>query len=57
MPPVVTDEEMATQVQQALLSTGWCAYGDAVVVVSGTPSGAPGSTNTLRLWRVGDRIS
>jgi pyruvate kinase len=44
---------MMTQVDEILLSSGKAKLGDEVVVVAGTPPGVPGSTNTLRVHRVG----
>ena len=33
-----------------------CATGDKVVIVAGSPPGIPGSTNALRVHRIGDAI-
>ena len=51
--PVTHTDEMMTQVDEILLASGKAKVGDEVVVVAGTPPGVPGSTNTLRVHRVG----
>ena len=47
-------DEMMGQVDEILLSKGLAKIGEEVVVVAGTPPGVAGSTNTLRVHRVGD---
>ena len=47
-------DEMTAQVDEALLASGSCVEGDTVVIVAGSPPGIPGSTNDLRVHRVGD---
>ena len=49
-------DEMVLQVDQALLELGRCDEGDNVVVVAGAPPGIPGSTNALRVHRMGDAV-
>jgi pyruvate kinase len=44
-------------VQTALLDVGRCKKGDKVVIVAGSPPGAPGRTNALRVHRIGDVIA
>jgi pyruvate kinase len=46
-------DTMFTQVDQALLGLSRCGPGDVVVIVAGSPPGAPGSTNTLRVHELG----
>ncbi|MFM5904655.1 MAG: pyruvate kinase [Micrococcales bacterium] len=53
VPTVTHTDEMMTQVDEILLASGKAKLGDEVVVVAGTPPGVPGSTNTLRVHRVG----
>lgn len=55
--PVTHTDEMYHQVDEILLAEGKAKVGDEVVVVAGTPPGIPGSTNSLRVHRVGDAIS
>ena len=47
-------DEMAVQVDEVLLSAGRVIEGDVVVIVAGSPPGIPGSTNALRVHRIGD---
>jgi pyruvate kinase len=47
-------DQMMDQVDEILLAQGLAKIGDEVVVVAGTPPGVPGSTNTLRVHRVGE---
>lgn len=49
-------DEMIRQVDEIVLSSGKCRVGDEVVIVSGSPPGIPGSTNSLRVHRVGDAV-
>jgi pyruvate kinase len=53
VPAVDHTDAMIAQVDKALLSLGRGAPGDIAVVVAGTPPGRPGSTNTLRVHRLG----
>ncbi len=50
-------DEMVMQVDRALLDIGRCVEGDVVVIVAGSPPGIPGSTNALRIHRMGDAIN
>jgi pyruvate kinase len=50
-------DEMMHQVDEVMLASGKCQIGDEVVVVAGTPPGIPGSTNSLRVHRIGDAIN
>ena len=54
--PVLHTDQMMSQVDEILLAQGLAKMGDEVVVVAGTPPGVPGSTNTLRVHRVGEDI-
>jgi pyruvate kinase len=49
-------DEMVAQVQEILLSLDRFTEGDLVVIVAGSPPGIPGSTNALRVWRLGDEL-
>jgi pyruvate kinase len=51
---VTHTDAMVAQVDEILLGKGIAEVGDEVVVVAGTPPGIPGSTNSLRVHRVGD---
>ncbi len=50
-------DEMVMQVDRALLDIGRCEQGELVVIVAGSPPGIPGSTNALRIHRMGDAIN
>lgn len=47
-------DEMAMQVDRALLDIERCEEGESVVIVAGSPPGIPGSTNAMRVHRMGD---
>lgn len=53
VPRVETTDEMVAQVDRALLDLGRGQPGDFVIVVAGTPPGTAGSTNTLRVHKLG----
>ena len=53
VPRVSHTDEMVTQADRALLDLGRGQNGDFVVIVAGTPPGAAGSTNTLRVHQLG----
>jgi pyruvate kinase len=53
VPKVDHTDGMFDQVDTTVLEEGLCKVGDEVVVVAGTPPGVPGSTNTLRVHKVG----
>jgi pyruvate kinase len=44
------------QVDHALVQLGIARQGDLIVVVSGSPPGYAGTTNTMRLHRIGDPV-
>ncbi len=52
--PVAHTDDMAKQVDEALLSIGRCSRGEQVVIVAGSPPGIPGSLNAMRVHRMGD---
>ncbi len=53
-PFVEHTDDMFKQVDQALLGMNFAQRGEDVVIVAGSPPGTPGSTNTLRVHRLGD---
>jgi pyruvate kinase len=53
VPKVNHTDGMFDQVDTTVLEEGLCKQGDEVVVVAGTPPGVSGSTNTLRVHKVG----
>jgi pyruvate kinase len=50
-------DEMVRQVDEQLLAIGRVKEGDLVVIIAGSPPGIPGSTNALRIHRMGDAIN
>jgi len=54
--PVKHTDHMMNQVDELILSAGLGKIGEEVVVVAGTPPGVPGSTNTLRVHKLGSSI-
>ena len=50
-------DEMVRQVDEALLKIGRVKEGEFVVIIAGSPPGIPGSTNALRIHRMGDAIN
>jgi pyruvate kinase len=55
--PVKHTDQMMFQVDELLLSNELAKVGEEVVIVAGTPPGIPGSTNSLRVHRVGDAVN
>jgi pyruvate kinase len=49
-------DEMVKQVDTFLLKSKRCKEGELVVIVAGSPPGIPGSTNAMRVHRVGDAV-
>jgi pyruvate kinase len=54
VPSVETTDQMVRQVDQAMLSLGRSERGDTVVIVAGSPPGTVGSTNLIRVHRLGE---
>jgi len=52
--PVTHTDAMFGQVDDILLGQGLAEIGDKVVVISGSPPGIAGSTNDIRVHRIGD---
>jgi len=50
-------DQMAQQVDKSLLASGRVQEGDLVVIVAGSPPGIPGSTNALRVHKMGDAVN
>jgi pyruvate kinase len=56
-PEVEHTDEMVRQVDEYLLRIHRVSEGDLVVLIAGSPPGIPGSTNALRIHRMGDAIN
>ncbi|MGH3444615.1 MAG: pyruvate kinase [Nocardioidaceae bacterium] len=55
-PPVEHTDEMVRQVDEHLLRISRVHEGDLVVIIAGSPPGISGSTNALRIHRMGDAL-
>ena len=55
-PTVDHTDEMVKQVDAILIESGRVQKGEEVVIVAGSPPGIPGSTNAMRVHRVGDAV-
>ncbi|CAN2195614.1 PykF Pyruvate kinase [Candidatus Nanopelagicaceae bacterium] len=55
-PMVKHTDEMVMQADTLLLQSKRCKEGELVVIVAGSPPGIPGSTNAMRVHRVGDAV-
>ncbi|MFE4469141.1 pyruvate kinase [Leifsonia sp. NPDC056665] len=51
---VTHTDQMVAQVDEALKSGGLAGNGDKVIIISGSPPGIPGTTNDIRVHKVGD---
>jgi pyruvate kinase len=56
VPPASHTDDMVRQVDRQLLEIGRVSYGERVVVVAGVPPGVPGTTNGMRVHRIGHDI-
>jgi pyruvate kinase len=50
-------DQMALQVDRSLLGSGRVKEGELVIIVAGSPPGIPGSTNALRVHKMGDAVN
>ncbi len=55
-PIVGATDEMVKLVDSVLIDSGRALIGDNVMIVAGSPPGIPGSTNAMRVHRVGDAV-
>ena len=56
VPAVQHTDEMVRQVDSAMLELGRMQAGELVTIVAGSPPATVGSTNALRVWRLGDPL-
>jgi pyruvate kinase len=56
VPEVSHTDDMVEQVESTLLRIGRCEVGDLVAIVAGSPPGVQGSTNAMRVHRIGDAV-
>jgi pyruvate kinase len=52
---VETTDEMVEEIERALLGDGAVAVGDVIVIISGSPMWVTGTTNLMKLHRIGER--
>jgi pyruvate kinase len=57
VPFVQHTDDMVRQVDKALLDLGRCDRGDLIVIIAGSPTGKAGSTNAMRVHRIGDTVA
>ncbi len=55
-PMVKHTDEMVKQADTILIQSGRAKEGENVIIVAGSPPGIPGSTNAMRVHRVGDAV-
>ena len=55
-PTVKNTDEMVKQVDSILIASGRAQVGEIIMIVAGSPPGIPGSTNAMRVHRIGDAI-
>ncbi|MFI9231993.1 pyruvate kinase [Streptomyces rimosus] len=53
-PKVDSTDEMVAQVDEQLLRIGRCEPGDIVIITAGSPPGVAGTTNLVRVHRIGE---
>jgi pyruvate kinase len=55
-PVVKNTDEMVKQVDALLINSGRAQVGEIIMIVAGAPPGIPGSTNAMRVHRIGDAV-
>lgn len=53
---VETTDAMVKQIDQIIIESGRAKEGETIVIVAGSPPGIPGSTNAMRVHRIGDAV-
>lgn len=56
VPQVLHTDDMVQQVDRALLDIGRASVGERVVIVAGVPPGIPGTTNGMRVHKIGSGV-
>jgi pyruvate kinase len=56
-PRFLSTDEMLAAADRVVVSAGYAARGDVVVVTAGVPLGTPGHTNLIKVHRVGDPVT
>ena len=55
-PMVSHTDEMVRQVDSLLIESARAEIGEVIMIVAGAPPGIPGSTNAMRVHRIGDAV-
>jgi len=55
--PKASTDEMIAQIDSIAVERGWLKLGDGVVCIAGQPVGQSGTTNMLKLHRIGESLS
>jgi pyruvate kinase len=55
-PPAASTDQMVRHVDAQLSEIDRCQPGDLIVVIAGVPPGVPGTTNGMRVHRIGSKI-
>jgi len=56
VPAVQHTDEMVRQVDTAMLELGRMEKGELITIIAGSPPATVGTTNALRVWRLGDPL-
>ena len=56
VPKVGSTDEMVSMVDAALQENGRATVGELLVIIAGVPPGVPGTTNGMRVHRMGTQI-
>ncbi len=57
VPKAASTDEMVRLVDAALLDIGRAKVGELIIVIAGVPPGIPGTTNGMRVHRVGTSVA
>jgi len=56
VPPATSTDEMVRQVDQSLREIGRVQEGELIVIIAGVPPGVAGTTNGMRVHKIGTQI-
>jgi pyruvate kinase len=54
---VTHTDEMVMQTDKLIIDSKRAVVGEQVMIVAGSPPGIPGSTNAMRIHRIGDAVA
>ena len=55
VPPATSTDEMVRQVDHSLREIGRVSDGELIVIIAGVPPGVPGTTNGMRVHKIGSQ--